>query len=231
MGPPLSAGRLAGTSQLPKLSLPAGAVGTVAAGTPSEVGGVASSATNRALQVIETLSSMRPPRVLPPFQVVVDIVARTEGRLNLRNVPYFIGRGLLRGFIRELATAYLSDKDRYTILADIRQRTLESSVLQPALAALLSDLKERPVNCARSQKYIAGWLAALRSPPAPVRPPMARSELNRLLWPGASEDGWTGVEISACGKKRRYRHKSSAKHVFTCKKDARAYNDENVSSN
>ena len=58
---------------------------------------------------------------------------------------------------------------------------------------------------------------------------MVRSELDRLLWPGAFEDGWTGDGNH--NSRRRYRHKSSAQRVFTCKKDARAYNDENVGSN
>ena len=62
---------------------------------------------------------------------------------------------------------------------------------------------------------------------------MVRSELDRLLWPGAFEDGWTGDGNynSRTHKAYRYRHTSSAKRVFTCKKDARAFNDENVGSN
>ena len=153
----------------------------------------------------------------------LERIARTQARLNLRNVPAVIERGLLHAFIPDLASPFLSDSLRSSILADIRQRTRDASVLQPALAALLSALDKRPVNCACSQKYIVAWLATLRLPPAPVRPLMALGELNRLLWLGAFEDGWSGNRV---GGKRRYWHKSSAKRVFSCKKEARAYNDE-----
>ena len=156
-----------------------------------------------ALQVAETLKGLTPPCLLPMNEVLRRI-ARTQAQLNLRNVPAVIERGQLHAFMRDLATPFLSDHLRTAILADIRRRTQTQppSVLQPALAALLSALPKRTVNYVQSQKYIMAWLAALRSPPAPNAPVirMAPSELNRLLWPGASEGGWTG-SIS-CGRRR-----------------------------
>ena len=223
VGAPLSASALAGTSARAQLSLPAGAVQTVAAGTAFEVG-----QRNRSAHiVIETLMQMQPTRSKPSLQVVLERMANTQDRLSLRNLPSVIERGLLDRFIRELASAYLGDGLRVPILAEIRRKTSDASGLLLTLAALLGDLEQRPVNCSDSRKYLQVWLAALRSPPKETpsvwshSPQMSSTVLDQKLWSGAFAAGWVGVQR---GNDRRYWHTSSPKRVFRSKVDAVAYN-------
>ena len=223
VGAPLSASALAGTSARAQLSLPAGAVGTVAAGTAFEVGQRNSSAHI----VIDTLMQMQPTRLKPSLPVVLERMAKTQARLSLRNLPSVIERGLLGGFIRELASAYLSDDLRYSVLAEIRRKTSDASGLLLTLAALLGDLEQRPVNCTYSRKYLQGWLAALRSPPKETpsvwshSPQMSSTVLDQKLWSGAFAAGWVGVQR---GNDKRYWHTSSPKRLFRSKVDAMEYN-------
>ena len=156
--------------------------------------------------------------------MVMQRITSVEANLSLKNVPSAMRTGRLGQFIVDLANPYLSEALRVPILADIRRRgTHDASMLVLALTALLRRLEARP-NCAKSQKYTKAWLATLQSPPqAPAANqflPMSSAELNKTLWPGAFEDGWTGVLYKKPNK--LFRHNRSA---FRCNtvKDVKAH--------